>query len=338
VTRSELVIDLAALRSNVHRLAEALGGAELWAVLKANGYGHGANTIAEVALEEGAAALCVATVGEAVGLRASFTSARIIVLGPTPARAHRAAREARLELVVTEPPWPEGIPLHAKVDTGMGRWGLSEVADSSPDLVGLMSHLASADSDSAFTEQQISRFAAIAGRHPGLTRHLANSAGILRFPSSLFDAGRPGIALYGLSPFGADPADDGLTPVLAWRSLVAQVKRLAPGESTGYGRRFTASEPTWIGLVPVGYADGFRRDLSGTHVLVGGVRRPVVGAVSMDAFAVELDGPVDPDTPVTLIGDGLLAEEHARVADTITYELVCGIDSSPTRARRTVTG
>ncbi len=334
--RSEIVIDSSALRANVRRLREALAGAQLWAVVKANGYGHGALTVSEAAIEEGASALCVATVDEAIQLRAHLPGARIVVLGPTPARAHRAAREARLELVVAEPPWPEGIPLHAKVDTGMGRWGLAELAASSPDLVGLMSHLASADFDPAFTELQIARFAEIAARHPGLTRHLANSAGILRFPAARFDAGRAGIALYGLSPFGTEPLLDGLRPVLEWRSHLAQVKLLQPGESTGYGRRFLAREPSWIGLVPVGYADGFRRDLSGTQVLVDGERRPVVGTVSMDSFAVLLPAPAQPGTPVTLIGDGLLAEEHAAVAETITYELVCGIDSSATRARRSV--
>ena len=107
-------------------------------------------------------------------------------------------------------------------------------------------------------------------------------------------------------------------------------------ESTGYGREFVAEEPTRIGIVPVGYADGFRRGLSGADVLVDGVRRRVVGTVSMDAIAVELDGELPVDTPVTLIGNGLLAEEHARVADTINYEIVCGIESGPTRARRTV--
>ena len=216
--RSEIVIDCSALRANVRRLREVLADAELWAVVKANGYGHGALTVSEAALEEGASALCVATVDEAIQLRAHLPGARIVVLGPTPLRAHRAAREARLELVVAEPPWPEGIPLHAKVDTGMGRWGLAELAASSPDLVGLMSHLASADSDPEFTELQIARFAEIAARHPGLTRHLANSAAILRFPGAAFDAGRAGIALYGLSPFGTEPLLDGLSPVLEWRS------------------------------------------------------------------------------------------------------------------------
>jgi alanine racemase len=117
---------------------------------------------------------------------------------------------------------------------------------------------------------------------------------------------------------------------------VSQAKLLRPGESTGYGRRFVAERDTWIGIVPVGYGDGFRRDLTGTHVRVAGELRRVVGTVSMDALAVELDRAVPPGTPVTLVGHGLLLEEHARVAGTITYELACGIDTGPTRARRVV--
>jgi alanine racemase len=334
--RSEITIDRTALRANFRRLGEALGGAELWAVVKADAYG--AHTVAATALEEGAAALCVATVGEGIHLRASFPGARIVVLSPSFVEQHRAAREARLELAVAGGPLPEGIPLHAKVDTGMGRWGLRDAVAASPDVVGLMSHLASADTDPEFTRLQIARFAEIAAQHPGLTRHLANSAAILRHPAACFDAARPGIALYGLSPFGSDPADDGLRPVLSWRSAIGQVKQLKPGESTGYLRRFVAREPTWIGIVPVGYADGFRRGLTGTRVLVNGVSRLVVGTVSMDSFAVALEAPVEPGVPVTLIGDGLLAEEHAALLGTITYELACGIDSSPERARRIVSG
>src|SRR5947208_4205458 len=163
-------------------------------------------------------------------------------------------------------------------------------------------------------------------------RHAANSAAALRLPSSRFDAARCGIALYGLSPFGEDPAADGLEPALSWRCYLAQVKQLQPGESTGYGRRFVAEEPTWIGIVPVGYADGFRRDLTGTDVRVSGEPRRVVGTVSMDAFAVELDHELPVGTPVVLIGRGVLAEEHARIAGTITYELATGIDSDPSRA------
>jgi alanine racemase len=203
-------------------------------------------------------------------------------------------------------------------------------------VVGLMSHLASADCDAAFTEQQVERFRAATEEHSHLTRHLANSAGALRFPSTRFDAARCGIALYGISPFGADPAEDGLEPALRWDSELAQVRQLQPGESTGYGRRFVAARPTWIGIVPVGYADGFRRDLTGTEVRVAGELRRVVGTISMDAFAVELDRELPVGTPVTLLGHGVLAEAHARVADTIAYELVTGIRSSPERARRSV--
>ena len=335
--RSEITIDRDALRANLRRLIAALGGAELWAVVKADAYGHGAATVSETALDEGAKALCVATVGEGLELRDLFPAARIIVLSPAHVSEHRAARAAGLELVVADPPWPEGIPLHVKVDTGMGRWGISDLVDASPDVVGLLSHFASADVDPEFTAEQIARFGEIASRHPHLTCHLANSAGILRYPGARFDAARAGLALYGLSPFGGDPADDGLRPVLSWRSRIAQVKQLDPGESTGYGRRFVATEPTRIGIVPVGYADGWRRNLTGADVLVDGARRPVVGTISMDSFAVALGDAVDPGAPVTLIGDGLLAEEQAAAAGTITYELVSRLNSSPARARRIVT-
>ena len=335
--RSEVTIDLRALRRNAATLARALTVAELWAVVKADAYGHGAADVARAALAAGARALCVATVAEALPLRAAFPAARILVIGPSADDDVRAAREARLELAVPTPgPLPDGVPLHLKLDTGMGRWGLSELPDGAANVVGVMSHLASADCDPAFTERQIERFRLATEERPGVVRHLANSAGALRYPAARFDAARCGIALYGLSPFGEDPRADGLEPVLSWRSHLAQVKRLAPGESTGYGRRFVAERPTWIGLVPVGYADGFRRDLTGTHVLVEGERRRVVGTVSMDAFAVELPAELPAGTPVTIVGDGLLLEEHARAGHTITYELASRIDSRPERARRTV--
>jgi alanine racemase len=199
-----------------------------------------------------------------------------------------------------------------------------------------MSHLASADCDAAFTERQVERFRALTAPYSHLTRHIANSAGALRYPASRFDAARCGIALYGLSPFGEDPARDGLEPALRWDSELAQVKLLQPGESTGYGRRFVAERPTWIGIVPVGYGDGFRRDLTGATVRVAGEPRRIVGTISMDALAVELDGELPVGTPVVLVGHGVLMEDHARVAGTITYELACGIKSSPTRARRTI--
>jgi alanine racemase len=336
MARSELTVDLGAVRRNVQTLLRALEGRELWAVVKADGYGHGAADVAGAALGAGAAALCVATVPEALALRHDFVSARILVMGPASSREIAEARDARLDLAVVDGEVPEGVRCHLKLDTGMGRWGLSELPAPGREVVGLMSHFASADCDAAFTEEQIARFRAATDAFAHLTRHLANSAGALRYPAARFDAARCGIALYGISPFGTDPAEDGLEPALRWDSQLAQVKQLQPGESTGYGRRFVAGRPTWIGIVPVGYADGFRRDLTGTEVRVAGELRPVVGTVSMDAFAVELDRELPVGTPVTLLGHGVLAEAHARVAGTIGYELVTGIRSSPERARRAV--
>jgi alanine racemase len=337
--RSELTIDLGALRRNVRRLLEVAGEAEVWAVVKADGYGHGAADAGRAALEAGATALCVATVAEGASLRfAGVRDARILVLGPTEQEELRSASEAKLELAVGSPPIPTGIPVHLKLDTGMGRFGFERLPDPPENTVGLMSHLATADSDDQFAREQVERFRAAVAAHPGLTRHVGNSAATLGLPESRFDAVRCGIALYGLSPFDRDPAADGLEPVLSWRSRLARVFQLQAGESTGYGRRYVGDRPTWVGIVPVGYGDGFRRDLTGTEVLVAGRRCRAVGTVSMDSFAVQLEEELSVGEPVTLVGDGLLVEEHARVAGTINYEIVCGIDSRPERAQRHVVG
>ena len=307
--RSQVTIDLAALRRNARTLLRALGGAELWAVVKANGYGHGAADVAGAALGAGASALCVATVPEGLELRREFATARIVVMGPAGNREVGQARDAHLELVVASDEVPPGVRVHLKLDTGMGRWGLSELAAPPTEVVGLMSHLATADTDAAYAEWQIDRFRRATAAYSHLTRHIAASAGALRYPSSRFDAARCGIALYGLSPFGTDPAEDGLEPVLSWTSHIAQTRLLRAGESTGYDRRFVAERDTWIGIVPVGYADGFRRDMTGAEVRVAGEPRRVVGTVSMDALAVELDRDVPVATPVVIIGRGVLAED-----------------------------
>src|SRR5712691_864699 len=236
--RSELTIDLAALRRNARTLLHALAGSELWAVVKANGYGHGAADVAGAALGAGASALCVATVPEGLVLRAEFPSARIVVMGPAGSREIAQARAAGLELVIADGEVPDGIPVHLKLDTGMGRWGLAELPAPPAEVVGLMSHLATADSDPEYAERQVERFCEATAPYPGLVRHIANSAAALRMPSARFDAARCGIALHGLSPFGADPADDGLEPALSWHSELAQVRQLRPGDSTGYGRVF----------------------------------------------------------------------------------------------------
>jgi alanine racemase len=337
VERSLLTVDLGAVRRNVRTLLRALDGAELWPVVKADAYGHGVLDVSRAALDAGATALCVVTVAEGLALRRDLPEARILVMGPTfdPADVSAAA-QAGLEIAHVDGPVPQGAAVHLKLDTGMGRYGLSELPAPPANVVGLMSHLATADSDEAFALEQVERFRRVTEPYSHLTRHLAASAAALHIPSARFDAARCGIAVYGLSPFGADPAADGLDPVLRWESRLAQVRLLGPGESTGYGRRFVAERPTWIGLVPVGYGDGFARDLTGTDVLVAGERRRVVGTISMDSFAVELDRELPVGTPVVLLGDGVLAEHHARVAGTINYEIVTRIRSEPARMRRMV--
>jgi alanine racemase len=335
--RSEITVDLGALRRNVRTLRRALDGPHLWAVVKANGYGHGAIDVAGAALGAGATALCVATIPEGLELRREYRMERILVMGPAGSNREVAqARDAGLELAIADGEIPDGVRVHLKLDTGMGRYGLSELPAPPVEVVGLMTHLATADSDLDFARAQLDRFRTATAEFTHLSRHAANSAATLRLPESHLDAVRCGIAIYGLSPFNTDPAADGLEPVLSWQSTLAQVKRLEPGETTGYGRRFVAAEPTWIGIVPVGYADGFRRDLSGAEVRVAGEPRRVVGTVSMDSFAVELDRELPVGAPVVLLGHGVLAEQHAAIAGTINYELVCGIESGPLRARRTV--
>src|SRR5581483_10696176 len=142
-------------------------------------------------------------------------------------------------------------------------WGLSELPSLTREVVGVMTHLATADSDPDFARVQLERFREATEPVSHLVRHAANSAAALRIPESRLDAARCGIALYGVSPFGTDPTDDGLEPVLSWTSEIALARLLRAGESTGYGRRFVAERETWIGIVPVGYDDGFRRDLTG---------------------------------------------------------------------------
>ena len=339
MARSHVTIDLAAIRENARTLAAMQRPSELWAVVKADGYGHGATDVGRAALEGGATALCVATVGEAVQLRDVLPTARLVVLGPTAADEVAVARDARLELVVSDEDVPEGVPVHLKLDTGMGRWGLAELPAPGRSVVGLMTHLATADSDRSFASEQLERFLRATEPYAGLyVRHAANSAAALMMAETRLDAVRCGIALYGIDPMGHDATRWGLRPALRWESELAQVRLLAPGDSTGYGRQFVAKEEAWIGIVPVGYADGFRRDLTGTEVVAGGVRVPVIGTVSMDAFAVLLPGPVDRGSPVTLVGQGVTLEAHAAIAGTIGYELACGIRVVPGRATREVVG
>jgi alanine racemase len=328
-------------------------------VVKADGYGHGMLPCARAALAGGATWLAVATAGEAVELREAALEVPILVQGAlTPAEA-RAAIEAGADVVA----WREGFAraaaehaaatggsarVHVKLDSGMGRLGTADPAearavcdlvatDDRLELVELMTHFATADEpgDEHFPAQ-LARFREfvddVRRAHPRVIAHAANSAAVLRDANSHFDLARCGIAVYGLDPFGEDPGPHGLEPALSLESHVAAVKRFEPGWSAGYGRTWRASRPSWVGIVPLGYGDGWRRALSNrADVLVRGRRRPLVGTVSMDNIAIEL-GP-EPDAevgdPVVLIGtqqgERILCEEVARRMDTINYEVTCGL-------------
>ena len=353
-------VNLAAVSRNVARLLAAVRpGTTLCAVVKADGYGHGAVPVANAALAGGATWLAVATASEAAELRAAGISAPVLVMGAVSDEELPVAVAARAELVAWSPRFVDqvlrvvaergAVPvcIHVKLDTGMGRLGTRVLADAlevaslvaaSPalELAGAMTHFASADEDPEFTAEQLARFEPfvrqLRARWPGIVVHAANSAAALREPATHFDLVRCGIAVYGGDPMNLDPFAHGLEPVMELTSYVAAVKEARPGESAGYGRRWVAGDGTWIATVPVGYGDGFRRAFSNNcEVLIGGRRYPLVGTVSMDNITVEVLEPeaVRCGDAVTLIGaDGderITAEELARRIDTINYEIVCGV-------------
>ena len=354
-------VNVAAIERNVARLRAGLsGGAQLAAVVKGDGYGHGSIPAAQAALAGGAASLAVATAGEAAALRDGGIDAPILVMGALSDEELPVALAARAELVAWSESFVERlrgvradsadapVRVHVKLDTGMGRLGTREVGEAihvtesvaaaapALELAGAMTHFASADEDPSFTAEQLARFgpfvAAMRERWPGITVHAANSAATLSEPASHFDLVRCGIAIYGCDPMNQDPDAQGLEPALELASYVAAVKLARAGDSAGYGRRWVASSPTWVASVPIGYADGIRRALTNNcDVLIGGRRYPLVGTVSMDNITVDV-GAADAvrcgDT-VTIIGaDGSerqTAEEIARRIGTINYEILCGL-------------
>jgi alanine racemase len=348
-------VNLAAIQRNCELLRSRAGGAALCAVVKADGYGHGAAASARAALAGGASWLAVADASEAEALRrAGLQSEPIVVMGALTGAEMRRVLELGCDVVI----WSErqlaevaaagGGRVHVKFDSGMGRLGTRDGAEAAAvadraaalagvTLAGLMTHFATADEsdDGGFLDSQLGAFtewaAPIAARHPDAIVHAANSAATLREPAAHLDMVRCGIAMYGIDPFGHDAADHGLEPALELGSYVAEVKLCAAGQSAGYGRRFIATQDTMIGVVPVGYGDGWRRGLSGNaDVLVGGARRAVAGTVSMDSMTVVLgDAGTERGAPVVLIGaDGdqrITAEEIARRLQTISYEVTCGL-------------
>jgi alanine racemase len=358
-------INLAAIERNVARLRRSLtDGTELCAVVKADGYGHGAIPAAGAALAGGASWLAVATAQEALALRRAGIDTRLLVMGAVSGEELALALEADADLVAWDERFVEEVlklnrkspvRLHVKLDTGMGRLGTRDlrqavavaelIVASKPDLelAGAMTHFATADEDPEFLNDQLSNFEPFVQRlralQPTLTVHAANSAATLRVPQSHYDLVRCGIAIYGCDPMNEDPLARELEPALELCSYVAAVKLAQPGDSAGYGRRFIAQEPTWIATAPIGYGDGIRRGLSGRcELLCGGSRYPLVGAVSMDNVTFDL-GPeprASVGDRVTVIGfdsgERRTAEQLANAIGTINYEIVCGISSRVPRS------
>jgi alanine racemase len=333
-------ISLRAVEANAALLTRTAAGAELCAVVKADGYGHGAVECAQAALRGGARWLAVATADEAAELRAAgMVDVPLLVMGALSPQELPVALGAGADVVAWDPAWAAALPhatrVHVKLDTGMGRLGTRSPEEADRvveaarhcELVGLMTHFATSDDDPAFMREQLAAFLAWTARHPGPLRHAANSAATLGDAATHLDLVRCGVALYGLDPFQRDPAAVGLEPALRLTSWVAAVKEIAPGQSAGYGRRFVADAPTRLATVPIGYADGVRRGLSdNAEVAIGGRRFPVVGTVSMDNLTVDVgDAEVAAGDEVVLIGDGLTAETMAARLATINYEITCGI-------------
>jgi alanine racemase len=344
----QAVINLDALRHNLACVRTAAPRSRVMAVIKANGYGHGLLRVA-TALRD-ADALAVARVGEGVQLRDAGSRMRIVVLeGCFDERELVEAVGRNLDLVFHQPDQLRLLQLvrvpHAprcwlKVDSGMHRLGfdLDAAADAYAALVqaapgekrpGLMTHLANADDlADPYTREQLASFGPLAKR-VGAAVSISNSAGVLGWPEAHGDWVRPGLMLYGASPFaGGRAASHGLRPVMTLRSRLIAVNRYRQGDRIGYGGTYVCPEAMPVGVVAVGYGDGYPRHArSGTPVLIAGRRAALVGRVSMDMISVDLRGlpGATVGDPVVLWGEGLPIEEIAEWADTIPYQLTCGI-------------
>jgi alanine racemase len=378
-------IDLDAIAHNARELKRLVGEkTELMAVVKANGYGHGAVPVAEAALNNGASSLAVHRTLEGVQLRQAGITAPVLIMGYTlPAEAETIIRwdltptvntleQARaLSAAVSHPPFippnPStssghrfggerggALPIHVKVDTGLGRFGLlpgdvvgfvqaiSELPGLSPE--GLYTHFAMADAaDKAYTLQQFEIYLEVVKRleEAGFTipiKHVAGSAATLDLPETHLDMVRCGIALYGLRPSEEVEPTIPLRPAMSLKSRVARVRTLPAGSSISYGCTYTTSEPARVALVPVGYGDGYHRLLSNRgQVLIHGQRAPIVGRVCMDQFVVKVSHipNVQQDDEVVLLGrqgdDEISVEEVATWAETINYEVTTSILPRVTR-------
>lgn len=346
-------VDLSALRHNVRILAERAAPASVLAVCKANAYGHDVRLVAPVfdSLVE-VSMLGVASVDEGLALRKVGVQKPILLLSAmlpeearTAVRSHLTptiwTRELGLALQQAAEKERMRADFHFKIDTGMGRLGaryeeavgaFCSLRDFDRlDLKGLYTHMACADEpEDELTPLQLQRFRAFLGEvrpSPSITTHAANSATLLRYPEANFDMVRPGIAIYGSNPFPSVELD--LKPVMTWKARVTTLKTIPAGASVSYCATWTASKATRVAVVSVGYADGFRRSLSdGVQVRINGTLCPVIGRVTMDQIIIDVSGVlVHLGDEATLFGRDLPVEAMAEKANTISYEILCGVSS-----------
>ena len=360
-------IDLDAISANFDAI-RAKAGVQVMAIVKADAYGHGAVQIARL-LDEKCSFFGVSSIAEALELRQAGLTKPILILGYTPVEAFRLVigqdiRPAIFRLedahALSKLAQKQGVtlPFHFAVDTGMSRLGFQATEDSAdicadiarlPGIFaeGLFSHFATADcADLTKAKAQAQRFAEFDRmlQERGVTiplRHLENSAGLMNFTDH-YEMVRSGIVTYGMYPSDeVDPSLLNLKPALQWRSRVTHIKMLPPGREISYGGTFVTTRKTRVATVPVGYADGYRRSLSGKfYVLIRGRRAPILGRVCMDQMMVDItDVPdVKIDDPVVLVGndgnDVITMEEIAAAADSFNYEFVCGISRRVPRRYR----
>ena len=349
-----LEIDLKAIKNNVALIREKTG-VEVMAVIKANGYGHGARPAAQAAIAGGATWIGVARIEEALALRRAGISCRILVLGFTPAAKVPEAIEHNITVALFDPDLARnyldyvnihGGTLHAhlKVETGMGRLGMNPalvasflegLKDTAIQVDGIFTHLARADEpNSDSTPRQLAIFDTLLAdlERKGLKPekvHAANSAAVLNFPQSYYDIVRPGDLLFGMSPTG-DTLPAGFKPALTWKARIISLHKFPAGQGISYGSTYVTSKEERIGVMPTGYGDGFRR-AENQQVLVGGKRVDIVGRVCMDQCMLQLDSVPDAKVgdEIVLIGtqgdETLSVDEVAKRWGTINYEVVCGL-------------
>lgn len=347
-------IDLDAIKYNIKQLKTQLPHkTKIYAVVKANGYGHGDVEVAKAALTAGASMLAVALLEEAIHLREAGIQAPILVLGWVDPAYSPIAAKYHITLTVFQTSWiekakqmhfVEPLALHLKVDTGMGRIGVTKQADLEQllacltderlQLTGAFTHFATADeSDLTYLQEQQSRWndfqATITATYPDILCHTGNSAASMRFPEEMFDAVRFGISMYGLYPSKVvkeeHPID--LQPAMALHTRLVHVKKVPAGTSISYGAIYTTEGAEWIGTLPLGYADGLARKLTGVDVLIDGKRMPIIGKICMDQCMIKLDQSYPIGTKVTLIGkqaqQEVTMDEMAEHLETINYEVAC---------------